>query len=44
MAAFRAIVKKADARTVRGELCGMITINLEPIQGERQLPLHAPLR
>jgi hypothetical protein len=38
------IVKKADARTAHGELCGLITIHLEPIHGERQLPLHATLR
>jgi hypothetical protein len=44
MKAFRAIVKKADARTPRGELCGLITINLEPIHRERQLHLHATLR
>ena len=44
MKAFRMIVKKADARTTLGELCGLITINLEPIHCERQLHLHATLR
>ena len=44
MKAFRMIVKKADARAMPGELCRLITINIEPIQSERQLPLHATLR
>jgi hypothetical protein len=44
MTAVRAIVKKADARTPLGELCGLIKINLEPMHCERQLHLHATLR